>query len=1041
MASFCAPLHSRSSYSLLRGTAPPARLVAAVRAAGYDALALTDRNNLYAAVDFVHRARAAGLAPILGVELDQPGAEAPTAVLLARGGAGYRTLSRLVTRRRLDPEFSLTSALAAEHDDVHVLAADPALLGALKPVLPAGRLWLLVAAAGADRGAFARGRAAARRLGVAAVAAPPVFYVEAPEFETARLLAAVRSGRLAPAVRDAELPDLDWRPAPPHALARSIGPEAADLLARSAELAAECRAELPGGAPIFPRPAGAGEETAYAALLERSLTGLRRRYGVLARAPVTRLTRELEVITSLGFAAYFLIVGDIVGYARSEGFAVVGRGSGASSIVAYALGITNVDPLAHRLHFERFLSAARRGDLPDLDVDLDWRGRDRVIAHVYRTYGEDRVAMISTHAFFHPRSAFREAARAHGIAVPEVNRRARFLPHEGADLATLVRARPGLRELAWDESPWREILAAAEGLCGLPRHLGIHPGGIVIGDRPLADLVPLERATKGIVVTQFEMDAIARIGLVKIDLLGNRALATLGEAAVLAARGGTPVDLDRAADGDEKTARLLATGDTLGCFQIESPGMRHLLAMLAPRSGREVVDALSLIRPGPASSGMKERFVRRARGLEPATVVHPALAPVLAATHGIPLYEEDVMSIAAAVAGLGLDEADLLRRAIAGASTPEEMRHVKNGFVARAVRAGIEPDQAVSVWEEMARFAAYSFSRAHAAGYGLLAYQSAFLKAHHAAAFACAVLNHHQGMYPRWVHVEDARRHGVRVLLPSLALSASDFTLETGTDGMDAVRTGLGAILGLTAATAEAILTARAAGGRFASLADFRRRVRPSAPEVTALIRAGACAEFGIARSRLLWAARAERPPLAGPAGPALFGGATGEAPPPTLRELGIGRQLAGEWAALAFSPRAHPLFVMAPEWAALLAPEAARELEIVVARAPRPARGEARWIGAGELAAHRGERVAAVGLAAARRSTPTRSGETMAFLTLDDPTGTAECTLFPAVFRRSVRALAAGGPLCAVGRVSEQYGALGLEVERLAELGAAPAA
>jgi len=1062
MASFCAPLHSRSSYSLLRGTASPARLVAAVRAAGYDALALTDRNNLYAGVAFVDAARAAGLDPILGVELNEPAAApaaatptaAPTALVLARGATGYRTLARLITRRHLDPAFALAPALAAEHEDVHVLAADPALIAAFKPALPADRLWLLVAATTTDPGALARGHGLARALGVALIAAPPVFYAAPPDRATARLLTAARTGRLAPAIPDAELDDAAACPIPPHALARRFGRAAADLLARSAEVAADCRAELPGGAPIFPRPAHAGEETAYAALLERCLAGLRRRYGFLARAPVERLMREIEVIATLGFADYFLIVGDIVAYARSEGFPVVGRGSGASSIVSYALGITNVDPLAARLHFERFLSAARGGDLPDLDVDLDWRGRDRVIAHVYRTHGEDRVAMISTHACFHPRSAFREAARAYGIAVSEVNALARFLPHSAnEDLAALVRTRPGLRDKPWNEPPWRDILAGLEGLSGLPRHLGIHPGGVVIGDRPLADLVPLERAAKGIVVTQFEMDAVAAIGLVKIDLLGNRALATIGEAAEIANRGEAPIDLDRAADGDQATTRLLAAGDTLGCFQIESPGMRQLLAMLGPRSVLDVVDALALIRPGPASSGMKERFVRRARGLEPAAVVHPALAPVLAATHGIPLYEEDVMSIAATVAGLDLAAADSLRRAIAGAATPEEMRTVQNGFVARAVRAGIEPDDAVRVWEEMARFAAYSFSRAHAAGYGLLAYQSAYLKAHEPASFACAVLNHHQGMYPRWLHVEDARRHDVRVLLPSLVRSALEFTLETAADGAPLVRTGLSAIGALSAATAEALLAARAADGPFASLADFRRRVRPAAPETEALIQAGALDELGMARSRLRWAARAEHLPAAGPAGPALFSGAAGEAPPPALRELSPARQLAGEWAVLGFSPRAHPLFVAAPEWAAALAPAAAHALGLMPARAPartpahapagtepRSSPNGARWIGAGDLAAHRGDRVVVCGLAAARRSAPTKKGETMGFLTLDDPTGTAECTLFPAIFRRATRALAAGGPLMAAGRVTTQYGAASLEVERVAPYAAAPA-
>lgn len=1014
MVSCCAPLRSRSSYSLLRGPTLLDHLVASVRDAGYDTLALTDRNNLYGAVAFVREAAAAGITPILGVELDEPegdGGEGAIASVLARGATGYRTLCRLITRRQLDLDFRLADALAAEHEDVHVLASDPEVLAALRPVLPRARLWVEVSAGGRDAGNEARAVALARRLGLPAVACAPIAYLCREDVERARLLAAARTGALAAAVPEAAVDDpAAWTLCPQPALARRYA-HAPALLAANRELAADCRAELPGRTPVFPRAPLAREETPYSALLERSLAGIRRRYRALAPAPVERLMRELDWIRRLGFVEYFLVVGDVVAFARTRGIPVVGRGSGASSIVAYVLGITNVDPLAHRLHFERFLSDERGADLPDLDVDLDWRGRDEVIDHVYRAYGAERVAMISTHACFHPRSAFREAARAHGVPVAEVNRLARMLPHAGDDLAlaAIVRATPVIRDLDWQAEPWRAILAGASALLGLPRHLGIHPGGIVIGDEPLADRVPLERAAKGIVITQYEMEAIAEIGLVKIDLLGNRGLSTVAAAARLA----TPaIDLDRPADGDPPTARLLAAGDTLGCFQIESPGMRNLLQMLGPASVREVVDAISLIRPGPASSGMKERFVRRAHGLEATSYVHPALAGVLGPTHGIPLYEEDVMGIAHAVAGMSLEEADRLRRAIAVAANVEEMRALKNGFVARAVRAGVEPDQAVAVWEEMARFASYSFSRAHAAGYGVIAYQSAYLKVHHPDAFTCAVFNNHQGMYPLWVHVEDARRHGVRLLLPAVGSSQAEFTLEPGAGqgGRSAIRTGLGQVRGLSVATIAALLGTRCEDGPFTSLADFCRRVPASQPELETLVRVGAFDELKLARSALLWQAR-EQGGRAGQGG-GLFPADAGAAPPPRLRELSPRRQLRDELEGLGISPRAHPLLVLDPAGALLPA---------------------TRRVAASELAAHTGERVAVVGLLAASRSTPTRAAETMAFLTLDDPTGTAECTLFPAVLRRSARELPrTGGALWAAGRVEEQYGVVTLTVESL---------
>ena len=1055
MDSCCALLRSRSSYSLKRGTASPAALVAAVRAAGYDTLALTDRNNLYAAVPFVRHAVAAGLAPILGVEIDAPGAArcdgGPVAgdgawvVALARGARGYASLCRLITRRQLDPEFALGPALGAEAADLHVLAADPALLVALRAVLPPDRLAILVAVGSGDpardRAALARGRALERALALPAVAAPGLFAVDPAGPARARLLSAVREGALVDAVPPAGLaPSL----APARALA-AAGAE--DLVARGRAIAADCRAPLPMGERIFPAPPLAPGASAAAALRERCLAGLVRRYGALLPAPLARLERELAVIAERGFLAYFLVVGDIVAAARAAQVAVVGRGSGASSIVAYVLGITNVDPIAHRLHFERFLSAARADDLPDLDVDLDWRGRDQVIEEVYRAYGAEHVAMISTHAAYHPRSAFRDAARAHGVPVAEVNRLARRLPHAlsaGTDLAAFVHASPELRREPWDAPPWPAILAGATSLLDLPRHLGIHPGGIVIADRPLAELVPLERATKGIVVTQYEMEAIEAIGLVKIDLLGNRALSTVAEAAALVAAasgGGSAIAaLDRVADEDPATARLLATGDTLGCFQIESPGMRHLLAMLVPSCVRDVVDALALIRPGPASSGMKEHFVRRARGLEPARFAHPALVPVLALTHGIPLYEEDVMSMADAVAGIGLDQGDGLRRAIAAASGEEEaMRTLRHGFVTRAVAQGVDPDSAGEVWEAMARFAAYSFSRAHAAGYGVLAYQSAALKAHHPAAFACAVLNHHQGMYPRWVHVEDARRHGIRLRLPCVNRSAIDYVLEPaaedGNDGVRAiaVRTGLGQVLGLAERSMEAIGRARERDGPFVSLADFRRRVAMSAPELHTLIRVGAADALGQPRARLLWEALALKLPataLSAPGGPELFPAAVGEGRGPALRELSPERMLADEWTGLGIAPRAHPLFTLAPDWAAaVVAPRMVREAESAARF------GGALRIGAGTLASHLGETVLVGGLVAASRHTPTRRGEPMAFLTLDDPTGTAECTLFPAALARAGPAFAARGPLWALGRADVQYGAVSLTVERLGRL------
>ncbi|TMQ55765.1 MAG: DNA polymerase III subunit alpha, partial [Candidatus Eisenbacteria bacterium] len=554
---------------------------------------------------------------------------------------------------------------------------------------------------------------------------------------------------------------------------------AAESLEHNAALAARCRLEIELGVPIFPRaplPAGV---SGPAHLLALCRDGLARRYGPGHRGAQRRLADELGIIERMGFTDYFLLVAEIVGFARARAIPTVGRGSGASSIVAYALGITNVDPLRHGLSFERFLHPARR-DCPDLDIDLCWRRRDEVIAHVYETYGHDRVAMIATHATLGARSAFRETAKALGVSNARVNALARRIPREmDPPYRARLEALAGASDVEWSEPPLAQALALAERLSGAPRHLSVHCGGIVIADRALTDYVPLERAAKDVVVTQFEMRAIEAIGLVKMDLLGNRALSTIGECVALARAGaGHDTDVERIPEDDPATAGRVATGDTLNCFQLESPAMRHLLRMLEARTLEDTIAAVALVRPGPAESGMKEAYCRRRRGLEPPAFAHPRLRRVLGPTYGVMLYEEDVMAVAAAVAGLSLAEGDDLRRAIGAARGEEQFRALEGGFVAQAARAGVEEPSARAVWRDLTRFAAYAFCKAHAAGYGTLGWHSAYLKTHFPAEWAVGILNHHAGMYATWVHVEDLRRHGVEFRAPCTQRSTWDARLE-----------------------------------------------------------------------------------------------------------------------------------------------------------------------------------------------------------------------------------------------------------------------
>jgi DNA-directed DNA polymerase III PolC len=1015
------PLRVRSHFSLLWGTASPARLAERASRLGYRALALTDRDSMAGAVVFLEAARAAGVRPLLGAEItaaDEDRSAVPALLLLARDRDGYATLCRVVSERRLEPAFDPVASLAASAAGVHVVCGEPALATRLREVVPPGSLWLDLPPEGRRAVPPTELAAAARRLDVGLLATGGVSLGGVEDHELHRVLRAAAARDLVARFDPARGATPDEVLVAPRDAARAWR-GFPDALANARRVAASCAVELHRGTPIFPVTPLPPNRDALAHLRAQCEKGIRRRLRdpELLRETRARLRRELDVIARLGFVEYFVIVGDIVRAARARGIPTVGRGSGASSVVSWALGITNVNPVRYDLTFERFLHD-RRADCPDLDVDLCWRGRDEVIEHVYRTYGRDRVAMISTHVLFHPRSAFREVARACGLPPARVDRMSKLLPRTWDDdgLRDRLRHDPVARRgVPLDDPTVAHALALAERLLGAPRHLGIHSGGIVIGDRPLTAYTALERATKGIVVTQLEMRAIEKIGLVKIDLLGNRALSTVRETVALVERGrGEHIDLDAVPDGCPEAARRLRAGDTLGAFQIESPGMRNLLRQLRPTTLDGVIAALSLIRPGPAGSGMKDLYVLRARGREPETYADGRLRRVLHANRGILLYEEDVMRVATAATGMPLSDADGLRRAIGRAREPAEWEALERWFVAKAVAHGVEPAAATAIWSDLARFGAYAFCKAHAAGYGVLAYWTVVLKARYPAEFAVAILNNHQGMYPKRVHLEDARRHGVRILRPSVGRSAEEFTLEDG-----AVRVGLGEIAGLSRRAIESTVGARDRRP-FTSLGDFLRRTRLARPEAEAIVKCGAADDFGETRPRLLWRLRAtfgdETARRAGDE-PALFDPERFRRVPPSpdladydpLRRAEMERELLG------FPVDGHPMRF----WR-----DALRLRGVVPAAALPP---------------HAGRRALVAGLASAHRRFATARGGTMQFLTLEDETGLAETTLFPDAYRRFAGLVRGGGMLLAAGRVEDHLGAITLTMDRLERLPAGP--
>ena len=1094
------PLRVRSQGSFLYGTAAPQTLVERALALGYDALALTDQDNLYLALTFYRAARADGLMPLLGAEVTLRDAACttgraaevapprrPGALLIALDRRGYANLCAVLTARQLEADFDLVRALAELHAGLHVVVESPGLAAVLLAAgMPAaqggpasgyslhgaprdaraGGLWLGVRGIAAERGPALgcplRERiAAARRLRLPLVATGDVVMLEPRDWDAHRIAVTAAAGELlermppsAFAAREAWLASPnEWVRRVRATCAAAGVPEAADeALANNILLAARCRLEIELGVPIFPRAPLPEGESGPGWLRRQTEAGLVRRYGrgtVRVRPARARLDEELAIIERFGFTDYFLLVAEIVAFARAQGIPTVGRGSGASSIVSYVLGITNVDPLRHGLCFERFLHPQRR-DCPDLDIDLCWQRRDEVIAHVYETYGRDRVAMISTHATLGARSAFRETAKALGVANARVNALAKRIPRElEAPYLEKLERQPDSRFIAWREPPLAEALRLAERLDGAPRHLSVHCGGIVIADRPLTYYVPLERArgtrrsgTDGsdVVVTQFEMRAIERIGLVKMDLLGNRALSTIGECVTLVRRGlppGVPppavLDPDLVPEDDPATAARVAAGDTLNCFQLESPAMRHLLRMLRARTLEETIAAVALVRPGPAGvptgapteggsgSGMKEAFCRRHRGLEPAAFHHPDLVPVLGATHGVMLYEEDVMRVAAALAGLSLAEGDDLRRALGAARDDEEFRSLERGFVAACAHRGVADEVARAVWRDLARFAAYAFCKAHAAGYGALGWQSVHFKTHFPAEWAVGILNHHAGMYSTWVHVEDLRRKGVEFRAPCVNRSEWETVREVDGGQGPAVRVGLGRVFGLAVATGERVVAARTERP-FCTLADFVDRVRSTLPELESLVLAGALDFAGRTRPSLLLEARVgaspARRPHSGARAPALVAPDGAELAPepvspvtaPDLPEFDLAGRVRGECRATGLWFSAHPLDVFVD----------ARVLQGTVPAARVPA--------------HAGRRVVLAGMPCAYRRVETKNGSTMLFLTLADRSGLAECVLFPDALRAHAQAVRAQ-VVRVEGRVDETLDAATLVVERAAAL------
>jgi error-prone DNA polymerase len=869
-----AELHCHSGFSFLDGASDPEELVAEAVRLGLPALALTDHHGLFGVVRFAEAARALGVATVFGAEItlgadERTGVMDPTGehlVVLARSPEGYRQLARVLAEGHLRRGEKGPPLLT--EDDLEAGAPHWAILtgcrkGPLSRALvregPAAlqrrgdalreRFGASLVAELFDHGSsddVARNDAVAQwavRHGVPVVATGNVHYAQPRDFPRAQVLAAIRARRPLDELRA-------WLPASPSAHLRSDAeqrrrfarwPGVVDEAgALAATLAFDLRLVAPA-LPDFPTPHGESEQDYLVAL---TTEGAQRRYGPreAERVPGAwrQIDHELAVIGQLGLAGYFLIVWDITRFCAAANIFCQGRGSAANSAVCFALGITNADAVALRLFFERFLSTARDGP-PDIDVDIESGRREEVLQYVYRRYGRTHAAQVAATITYRPRSAVRDVARALGYDLVTADEFAAGLDrrHDRADEAQVTSV-PDL------------VGVMATELLHRPRHLGLHSAGMVICDRPVIEVCPVEWArTPGRTVLQWDKDDCAAIGLVKFDLLGLGMLETLHRTVdLVATTEGVTIDLG-ALPQEDAVYDLLCEADTVGLFQVESRAQMATLPRMQPRCFYDLVIQVALIRPGPIQGQAVNPYLRRRRGEEPVRYLHPRLEPILRRTLGVPLFQEQLMEMAVAVAGFSPSEADELRQAMAAKRSEVRMARLKGRFYAGMATYQITGDDADRLWDALAAFANFGFPESHSVSFAHLVYCSAWLKVHYPAAYLAALLNAQPlGFWSPQSLIADAARHGVSTLRPDVQRSAAGATLERTAEGV-AVRLGVGSVRGLRGETADRV----AAGAPYRSLEDLARRAGLRAAQLEALAAAGALDCFGTDRRTLLWRA------------------------------------------------------------------------------------------------------------------------------------------------------------------------------------------
>jgi len=1007
--------HLHTEYSLLDGHSRIAPLIAKAKQLGMPAISVTDHGAMYGVVEFYVKAKEAGITPIIGVEayvaprtlLDRDprlDANAFHLVLLAVSEEGYRNLIKLTTtahlngfyyKPRIDRELlashsagliGLSGCLKGEVTQAILrgdMSAAREVAGRYREIFGPGNFYLEIQSHGMpeQQQNIAGMRTLARDLELPLIATNDVHYVEKDESDAQDALMCIQMNinlDVSDKPRMGGVPEFYLKSGDEMARVFTELPQA---LGSTLEIAERAAFELALGSiklPHFPVPEGETTESHLRNLCE---AGLRQKYAAVAPEARQRLEYELSIIERMGFAPYFLIVQDFVNFAKRNGILTTVRGSAAGSLVLYALNVTDVDPIGYRLPFERFLNAARV-TMPDIDVDFMDSRRDEVIRYVMDKYGHDHVAQIITFGTMGARQAVRDVGRVMGLPYGDVDRIAKLIPFN-ATLDDAVRSEPELSGAAEENPQIDRLLDLARKLEGVARHASTHAAGVIISRDPLTDHVPIQRATNGdVVMTQYDMNAVERIGLLKMDFLGLANLTILDTALkILEKTRGIAVDLKAIPLDDRKTFELLSAGETVGIFQLEGAGMTRYLKDLRPTSIQDIMAMVALFRPGPMAN--IPSYIRRKHSQEPITVLHPVLEPVLRETYGVMVYQEDVMAVAQAAAAFSSSEADVLRYAI-GKKIRDKLQQQRAKFIAGCVTQGLPALVAEQIFELFEPFARYGFNRAHAACYGLIAYYTAYLKANYPVEYMTAVMSSAAGTPDKVAAaVAETQRMSISVLPPDVNESLANFAVVG-----DAIRFGLSAVKNVGGGSVEAILQAREEGGPFSSLLDLLERVDPRAVNkrvLVSLIKAGALDSIGgraqmlaLLDSSLDAALRLQQERASGQTG--LFEMAAQAETPEEIQieEFSKEELLQMEKEMLGLYISDHPLRHV----------HAALTARVNVALHQLLEMSDKATVVVG-------------GIITGVKRTTTKSGSAMAFLTLEDLTGSCEVIIFPKTYEQ----------------------------------------